>query len=192
MPARRATVNRRPSAAKARALELLGQGLSERDVVAQLGREGIKVSKGSVGNWKASAPAAKTPPKAPAPGARKVSGKASAPPEVPAKPADEWELPGVDLVHLPAELLERLGKKLAAKIGETLVASLVDHDLLGALIRDHERVCKALVQARPATVQDPEKDPANLEQAAVAIGHVKRMIEDVRKRRAAAAAPAAT
>lgn len=187
MVASRATVNRRPTAAKARALELLGQGLSERDVVAKLGAEGIKVSKGSVGNWKA----ANAPPRSKVAAATeppKTSRGPTPADDPPPAPADEWELPGVDLVHLPAELLERLGKKLAAKIGETLAAPLVDHDLLGALIRDHERVCKALVMARPPTAQDPEKDPANLEQAAVAIGHVKRMIEDVRKRRALAVA----
>jgi len=173
-------MNRRPTAAKSRVLDLLMKGLSERQVMAAMEAEGCHVSKGTVSNWRREAigkPVTATPPKA-----RTAKPSSSSP------PSEEWELPGVDLVHLPAELLERLGKRLTRKITETIDSQVVDHELLGKLVQTHERIMKALVMSRPPAEHDPEKDPSNVEQAAIAVGHVRRMIEGARKRRHGAAA----
>lgn len=193
---RTAVPNTRPNAAKNRARALLKKGLSEREVLAKLQAEGIRASKGSIGNWKREA-ASGAPPGQARPRVKKAkpADPGEAPPPIPAPPGaaspaatDEWTLEGVDLVALPAELLERLGRKFAARIGAEVDLAVIDPQVLGALMRDYERISKALVLARPPVEKDPEKDPASLEMAAIAIGHVKRMIEDVRKARAKAAA----
>lgn len=158
-------MNKRPESARKRALELLSQGLSERDVMAVLEREGIHVSKGSVNNWRRAAagnPASKAPRTAPSPAA----------PTKPAKPTkgdrrdkgtaipEDWD--GVDLLHLPVVLLEATAKKLTAKIIETLTAKQCDYTLLGKLVQTQQIVDKELILARPAEKPDPETDPLNL------------------------------
>jgi hypothetical protein len=104
---------------------------------------------------------------------------------------DEWVPPAVDLVQLPAALLEQLGQLFSKRIAEALAKPAVDDQELGALFKYHGLVMKALVLARPPVALDPEKDPGNLEMAGVAIGQIRRMIADARKRRAAPAEAAA-
>lgn len=187
--------NRRPNATKARAIELLERGLSEREVLAALRAEGHSASAGSIHNWKAASGSAKA---ASAPGCAAPSRPSSSPAvpasagaPLPADPCDEL-LPDTDLVHLPAELLERLARKFTLRIEQEVGAAGCDPQLLGGLMRDFERISKALVMARPPQAADPAKDPLNLEQAAIALGHVRRMIAEARQRRATPETAAAT
>jgi hypothetical protein len=184
--------NQRPNAVRRAALELLGRGLSERQVQEALKARGITCSRGSLQNWRkgeeSAGSAPKRTPRAPEPTpapAAQASGTA-----VGAEPlsavAPELELSEEELLHLPAQQLGQILIRVRERVVQEAGSSTLDHTVLGALMQVTERLTKALVLARPPTRIDPEKDPASLEARAAVLEKISRLVA---KERAAAVAP---
>ena len=178
--------NQRPDAVRRAALELLGEGLSEREVLKALESQGMQCSRGSLQNWRKTAGAAEPPPAqreartAAAPTAPLV-----APPSQTAAAVVDADLSDEHLLRLPVQELARMMIKIRDRFVREVESPELDHTVLGALMREAERAAKALVLARPPVRLDPEKDPSSLQAREAVLEKMRRLAAKEQSKRSA-------
>lgn len=177
----------RPEVTKARAVELIGSGLSVRQTLERLTTEGHRASVGSISAWaRGSRPARPKPPprvQAPVYEPTRVTASTKGVSIDPHTPADveieiDLETPSDDeVIRLPVAALALAIRRISARLDKELLAPVANTTIISALGKEHERLAKALVLARPPAQFDPEKDPTSIEARAIVLAKIKRLIE---------------